>query len=118
MRSLEILLCFNIWTALSTYTIYYKADEKDPQLAYAVDKNLNFIASPTAEHVADIYTRLSGQPALLREGMIICIAILSIIGFSLCAENVHLPTTDIFSKHHHAPLLLEVYGGSNICAKY
>lgn len=55
-----------ITPALSFYSISYAATSKYHQVQGQVGQT--FIEAPSAEHVADMYARLSGLPPLLREG--------------------------------------------------
>lgn len=75
----------------SFYSINYIAGDESSKIK---NDNQIFIQSPSALHVADIYTRLSGLTPLLYE------------------DSVSLPTRDILAnKDSKQPILLEVYGG-------
>ena len=73
------------------YSINYAADSQHPQVLNAGG---SFLSAPTAEHVADVYARLSGHAPL----------------FSTEAET--LPTIDLLADRKEQPVILEVHGGS------
>jgi len=74
------------------YSINFVADEGNTGV---VNAGASFLSAPSAEHVADIYARLSGHAPL----------------FSTDSEK--LPTLDVLAKSKaQQPLLLEVHGGS------
>lgn len=59
-----------------------------------VNTGASFLEAPSAEHVADIYARLSGHAPLYR------------------TENEKLPTIDALAEIKDKPVILEVHGGS------
>jgi hypothetical protein len=52
--------------ASAFYSISYSADENYPQI---VGSPVVFKVPPSPEHVADIFSRLSGKAPILREGV-------------------------------------------------
>jgi len=69
---LIVLFCVLSFFSLSVevvsgfYSIGYAS--KHPQAQLQGEIGQTFIEAPSAEHVADLYARLSGFPPLLREG--------------------------------------------------
>ena len=64
MRLVTLLFLIQT-TANAFFSINYSADEGHPALMTSPGV---FLDVPSAEHVADIYARLSGLPPLLSEG--------------------------------------------------
>jgi hypothetical protein len=62
---LIVVFCLIQYTVNAFFSINYSADESHPALMTLPGV---FMEAPTPEHVADIYTRLSGLPPILREG--------------------------------------------------
>jgi hypothetical protein len=52
----------------ANYAIHYSSTNLHPQVVRNGDE-VKFAKPPSAEHVADIYARLSGLPPLLHEGI-------------------------------------------------
>lgn len=73
------------------YSISYSAEGADKRVANA---GASFVSAPSAEHVADVYARLSGHAPLFK------------------SDSAHLPTLDVLSDSREPALLLEVTGGS------
>ena len=69
MRVIALLFLIQT-TANAFFSINYSAEESHPALMTSPSV---FKEVPTAEHVADIYARLSGLPPLLREGLTIAV---------------------------------------------
>jgi hypothetical protein len=88
MKLFALILLFAISSVNAFYSISY-ASEKS-QLYGGIE---SFSEAPSAETVADIYTRMSGIPPLYRE------------------DKLNLITTDVFSKNTKLPTILEVHGG-------
>lgn len=88
MKIFAFILLFTISSVNAFYSISF-ASEKT-QLYGGTN---SFSEAPSAETVADIYTRMSGIPPLYRE------------------DKLNLITTDVFSKNTKLPTILEVHGG-------
>mmetsp|Transcript_28946 Transcript_28946/g.29290 ORF Transcript_28946/g.29290 Transcript_28946/m.29290 type:complete len:232 (+) Transcript_28946:81-776(+) len=75
----------------SSFSLYYFTPTEEDNIIHARQS----ISVPSkADHVADIYTRISGHAPILRE------------------DSLHLPTKDVFSTSSKKPLIVEVQGGS------
>jgi len=87
------LLCLVLLarSAGAFYSISYSAEGADKRVANAGG---SFVSAPSAEHVADVYARLSGHAPLFK------------------SDSAHLPTLDVLSDTREPALLLEVTGGS------
>ena len=88
---LALALAALVTQSVGFYSINYAADSQHPQVLNAGG---SFLSAPTAEHVADVYARLSGHAPL----------------FSTEAES--LPTIDLLADRKEQPVILEVHGGS------
>ena len=66
MLSRFIALFFLFQAVQAFFSINYAADESHPMLMTSPGV---FKEAPQAEHVADIYARLSGNPPIFWEGM-------------------------------------------------
>ena len=85
-----VLCCVGFSTAF--YSINYVADPN--QHPGVLNAGASFLSAPSAEHVADVYARLSGHAPL----------------FS--TEEEKLPTIDLLAERKAQPIILEVHGGS------
>lgn len=126
MRVIALLFLIQT-TANAFFSINYSAEESHPALMTSPSV---FKEVPTAEHVADIYARLSGLPPLLREGLTITVIRDIEIGefvytsvnskerchFFVGEEN--MPAVDILAVTSKHPILLEVSGGSKSLIRY
>lgn len=72
MAVYSIVNLFLLFPALisAKYSVHYVKGVGNPKL---IGERAEFTASPSAEHVADIYTRLSGLAPILREGSYGCV---------------------------------------------
>lgn len=86
------LFLFYFGSAGAFYSINYVADlSEHPRVLNAGGA---FLSAPSAEHVADVYARLSGHAPLL------------------WSDEEKLPAIDVFAERKVQPLILEVHGGS------
>jgi len=97
MILIYVNFCF-LLSFLSSVSCFYSIGyvSKHPQAQLQGQTGQTFIEAPSAEHVADLYARLSGFPPLLRE------------------DAMNLPSTDIFGDNSVRPFLVEAHGGSKL----
>ena len=90
--TLVLLLALLIQNAGAFYSINYAADLNIyPKI---VNAGASFTSAPSAEHVADVYARLSGHAPLYK------------------TDSDHLPTIDTLTEMREPVMLLEINGGS------
>ena len=79
--------------AAAFYSVSYHSNSGSNDVI--IPDNTVFYESPSAEHVADIYSRIAGLPPLFNE------------------EEIQMPTRNVFSSSNskETPLLLEIHGG-------
>jgi len=85
-----VLLLAICLSATAQYSVHYFADASHPQV---VNAGASFSEMPTANQIADLYSRLGGLPPLLFEG------------------DVNVPALDSLAMPAKRPVLLEVRGG-------
>lgn len=110
-------------TVNAFFSVNYAADESHSALMTLPNV---FLTVPSAEHVADIYARLSGLPPLLREGSVAnrlfstryhyqpsnVFHLSHYIERPRKLERESMPALDIFTEQVQQPILLELSGGS------
>jgi hypothetical protein len=126
-----VAFCLLHATAQAFFSINYAADESHPSLMTPPGV---FKDAPKAEHVADIYARLSGRAPLFWEGLWVprpdgdedgcackrcssrsshpCVCALAGASSLSLSGKENMPAIDVLADTGPAPILLEINGGS------
>ncbi len=107
---LFLAIILQAYLATAFYSIgFYNAHESNQ--IKLMNTGATFTSSPSAEQVADICSRLSGESPMLWEGIDVLGHIeTAILIFDLFLDKINLPAAN-YDGHSEKPLILEVYGG-------